>query len=207
MRWYTSLLLLSLLPSAAFAADPALVRSTEDGAGTAMRIVLYGIDNEMPEKDDLTMAKFLMKGTRQCLDGIAALRSTDPGLELNLNGQEPMGLDEVETRFCRPALATLAPLVGGAVAADEARYAGLSTERADALKMYGLGAYTVFGRGKRKLSTNAEKQASDVWFIWDRDLSYAVPAWWLVKIQWKGATFEKTRVDGTGSEPPASLFR
>ena len=193
--------------AAASAPDPALVEKTENGAGTAMRIVLYGLDNEIPEKDDLTMARFLMKGTQECLDGIAQLRRTDPGLELNLNGQEPMSLDEVEAKFCKPAFALLQPVVGGAIAADEARYAGLSLGRKELIKFHNLGDYTIYGPGKRKLTTNAEKQAARVWFVWDHDRSYAVPAWWLARFQWNGDKYEKTMHQGQGGEPPASLFK
>lgn len=191
----------------AFAADAALVQKTEDGAGTAMRVALYGIDNEMPDKDDLTMAKFLMKKVQTCLDGVTALRKTDPALKLELNGQEPMSLDDVENKFCKPAMAAVAPRAKGAVDIDEAKYQGLSPERIEALKTYNLRQYTIFGTGQRKLVSNADLQKANVWYVWDYDKTYLTPAWWMATIRFNGGKYERTVSKGAGSAPPASAFR
>ncbi|HEX8533641.1 MAG TPA: hypothetical protein VF662_05685 [Allosphingosinicella sp.] len=184
-----------------------LVKKTQDAADAALRIVLYGIDNELPDRSDLNMAKFLMRDVRGCLDGIAEIRKVNPAQTFRLNGQDPMSIDEVEQRFCKPAFATLQPLVGAAIAADEARWAGLAPERVAVVKMHGLGAYTIYGHGKRVLSSSAALQSSNVWYVWDEETGYLTPHWWMATIRWTGNSYVKTVQKGAGTQPPASLFR
>ena len=107
-------LIVFLLPRPA-RADGDLVKKTTDGADQAARVIKYGIDNELPRKDDQTGAKFLMKNIEDCLRGIEALKAKSPDTKLTLNGMDPMTLDEIRDKFCKPAEDIVKPLIGAQV--------------------------------------------------------------------------------------------
>jgi hypothetical protein len=128
----TALVFVCLLPRLALA-DDDLAKKTADAAGTAVRIIKYGIDNELPNKNDQTMAKFLMSSVDDCLKGLAALKAKSPDMKLELNGEDPMTLDQVRDKFCKPAGDILKPLLG-AQADSVAWPAAADVKNAAALK-------------------------------------------------------------------------
>lgn len=185
----------------------AKVKEVTSNAEAAERIVHYGLDNELPDRSDIKLAQFLMRKVKACVDGVAALKASEPGAILYLNGYDGLGVGEVESRFCRPAMAQLEPIVGASVRAYEARWAGLSAERRQLVEMHGLSAYTIYGHGKRVLATPAQLQSSNVWYVWDEEKGYLMPHWWMATIRWTGNSYTKTVAKGAGTSPPNGLFR
>ncbi len=108
------LLVLSMLPRLAFA-DDDLVKKTADAAYSAARVIKYGIANELPNKQDQSGAKFLMQSIEDCLSGLAALKAKSPDMKLTLNGENPMTLDQIRDKFCKPAQDIVKPLLGAQV--------------------------------------------------------------------------------------------
>lgn len=197
---------LTIIPGLS-AGDEELIQRTTNSAETSMRVVKYGIDNELPDKNDLVTAKFLLKAAEDCLRGIEQMKGNSATTTLELNGEEPMSLDAIRKNYCKPAYDVVAPLLKGAIAKDNEVYKGLSPERIEVMKVHGLRVYTIYGHGKKKLSSNEELQKSDVWYVWDEDKGFLQPHWWMATIHWKGIKYEKTLQKGAGTEPSPGLFK
>ena len=121
-----------LMPSPARAQED-LEKKTKGDAYAAARVIKYGIDNELPRKDDQTGAKFLLKSIEGCLAGLEALKAKSPAMKLTLNGEDPMTLDQIRDKFCAPALAIVKPIVAGQ--SDAVKWpAGVSVKNGAKLK-------------------------------------------------------------------------
>lgn len=194
------------LPAVAQAMDQKIIDRAQSNAGKAMRVVVYGLDNELPDRKDVHMAQFLANAAQGCINDIATVRAADPQFVFELNGQAPMSIDLVEEKFCRPALALLQPVLGSAVAGENALYEGLSAARRDVMATYGLSSYTIYGPGKQVLKSPQELQNANVWIVWDHESKTLTPQWWMTTIRWTGDRYEKSSDGGPGFEPALSKF-
>jgi len=113
-------------------------------------------------------------------------------------GGKEIPLSEVTEKVCDAAQKVLD-------AAKNAAFDGLSPERAEEAKVWK--GYTFYGKGKKELTTNAEKQKSPVWVFWDEVKGFSMPHWKLYHLKWSGKAFKRTELTGQGMEPPAKLFK
>lgn len=190
-------------------ADPALVEQTANDAYTARRVVDYGTDTVLPDKNDTIMARFLMKSIQGCLDGVAKLEQTAPNIRLDINGVGPTSLAVTKSKYCQPALAAVKPLAGAAYSAEAAQFQGLSEKRKQVIQTYGLDFEGIKGPGKVALGTNAQKQKAPCWFYqFHEKTTSGYPFWRISKICFDANDNHRiSNTSGNGVEAPASAYR
>jgi hypothetical protein len=190
-------------------ADPALVEQTANDAYVARRVVDYGTDTVLPDKNDTIMARFLMKSIQGCLDGVAKLEQSAPNTRLDINGVGPTSLAVTRTKYCEPARAAIAPLAGAAYSAEAAQFQGLSEKRKQVIQTYGLDFDGIKGPGKAALATNGQKQKAPCWFYeFHEKTTTGYPYWRLSKICFDvGDNHRISNTSGNGVAAPASAYR
>lgn len=196
-------------PNNSKSADPALVEQTANDAYTARRVVDYGTDTVLPDKNDTIMARFLMKSIQGCLDGVAKLEQTAPNTRLDINGVGPTSLAVTKEKYCQPALAAIKPLAGAAYSAEAAQFQGLSEKRKQVIQTYGLDFDGIKGPGKTALASNAQKQKAPCWFYqFHEKTATGYPYWRISKICFDANDNHRiSNTSGNGVEAPASAYR
>ena len=185
------------LSATAFAGPPNTLRPAQQALVDDVNAYADKLGKAMAEKDKV--ADLVSEGLiGSCLRAVdAAEKSQVPGTTPIKAGGKELPLAEIKDKVCLAARKALESAKG---AGSE----GLSAERATEAKNWD--GYTFYGRGKKELTTNADKQKSPVWMFWDEVKGFSSPHWRFYHLKWSGKGFKRTEKTGQGLEPPAKLF-